>query len=125
MQNERMAHFKKQLESERGSVEKKLQDFGVEDASGNWNATPGAVDTSATEPDEIADRVEAYEENREEVAQMQQHLRNIMRALANIEDGTYGICEIGGEEIEEERLSINPSARTCVSHKDEEATLGA
>jgi len=36
--------------------------------------------------------------------------------LKKIEDGTYGICEVGGEEIPEDRLDANPSARTCIEH---------
>ena len=37
-------------------------------------------------------------------------------ALEKIEKGTYGICETGGEKIEEDRLEANPSARTCKAH---------
>ena len=37
-------------------------------------------------------------------------------ALERIEKGTYGICEVGNEEIEEDRLNANPAARTCKAH---------
>jgi len=30
--------------------------------------------------------------------------------------GTYGICEVSGEQIPEERLLANPSATTIVAH---------
>jgi len=37
-------------------------------------------------------------------------------ALEKIKLGTYGICEICGNHIEEERLQANPSARTDKAH---------
>lgn len=36
------------------------------------------------------------------------------RALEQLDDGTYGICEKCGERIPVERLAVRPSARTCV-----------
>jgi RNA polymerase-binding protein DksA len=36
-------------------------------------------------------------------------------ALSRIEDGTYGICEGGSEQIPKERLSAIPWARYCVN----------
>jgi len=35
-------------------------------------------------------------------------------ALSRIEDGTYGICEVGGEDIPKQRLEAIPWARLCV-----------
>ncbi len=33
-----------------------------------------------------------------------------------IEDGTYGVCTVSGEEIETERLEADPAAKTCKAH---------
>jgi DnaK suppressor protein len=44
----------------------------------------------------------------------QQTLQQIDRALAKIEDGTYGICERCGREIGEERLRARPWALLCI-----------
>jgi RNA polymerase-binding transcription factor DksA len=46
----------------------------------------------------------------------QQTLDAIDAALKRIQDGTYGICEVGGEPIPPERLRAIPWARTCVKH---------
>lgn len=83
------------------------------------------IDESATEPDEVADRVEDYEEGREELSEIQKHHRDVERALVRIEEGSYGICEVGGEDIEEDRLEVNPSARTCKAHLEQEGELPA
>ena len=43
---------------------------------------------------------------------------DIKDALDKIEKNKYGICEVSGEEIEEERLIANPAARTCKAHME-------
>ncbi|MCI6988180.1 MAG: RNA polymerase-binding protein DksA [Campylobacter sp.] len=45
-------------------------------------------------------------------------LANIQRALAKIQNGTYGICEMCEEEISPARLKANPSARLCITCKE-------
>ena len=40
-------------------------------------------------------------------------------ALKRIDDGTYGICEICGEEISKGRLKVMPHARYCIKHQEE------
>lgn len=42
------------------------------------------------------------------------------RALAKIEDGTYGICESCGQPIGKARLQAFPRANLCVSCKQQE-----
>ncbi len=42
-------------------------------------------------------------------------LRQIERALEKIEEGTYGICDISGEEIPKKRLEAIPYATMTVA----------
>ena len=44
----------------------------------------------------------------------QQTLARIDRALARLDDGTYGICERCGNPIGRERLQARPSATLCI-----------
>jgi len=41
-------------------------------------------------------------------------LARIERALARLDEGTYGICERCGEPISRERLLARPSATLCI-----------
>ncbi|MGB9668564.1 MAG: TraR/DksA family transcriptional regulator [Thermosulfidibacteraceae bacterium] len=41
-------------------------------------------------------------------------LRQIEEALRRIEEGTYGLCEVCGEPIEEARLLAQPFATKCI-----------
>lgn len=46
----------------------------------------------------------------------QQNLELVNNALLRIENGTYGICAVSGDEIEPERLEAVPYATTCMKH---------
>jgi DnaK suppressor protein len=43
-------------------------------------------------------------------------LRQIDAALARIDEGTYGLCEIDNKPIPEERLRAIPWAARCIDH---------
>lgn len=47
----------------------------------------------------------------------QRHLEGVRAALARIEAGTYGLCAVDGEPIEEERLRAVPWAALCLEHQ--------
>ena len=70
-----------------------------------------------TEPEEtaqkegIADVLATLDE------QAQKEIRAISRALARMELGEYGRCEVGGEDIEIERLEAIPWTTVCNKHK--------
>ncbi|MDZ7734061.1 MAG: TraR/DksA C4-type zinc finger protein [Acidimicrobiia bacterium] len=50
-------------------------------------------------------------------AQAREAITEIDHALAKIEDGTYGICEVSGLPIPRERLKAIPWARVRVEYK--------
>ena len=89
----------------------------------DWIAIP--QDTDSFEPDEnvTADKAEDWEERNATISALEISYRNLLRALQKIETSEYGICEIDGEKIEEDRLAVEPSARTCKEHMDEEMDL--
>lgn len=45
-----------------------------------------------------------------------QSLIYVESALSHIENGTYGECEVCGEQIEEQRLEALPYATLCMKH---------
>ncbi|RJO64839.1 MAG: TraR/DksA family transcriptional regulator [Myxococcales bacterium] len=46
-------------------------------------------------------------------------LREIDLALARFEEGTYGLCEGTGEEIDRKRLELRPWTRYSLDYKEE------
>lgn len=47
-------------------------------------------------------------------------LNKISEALERIEDGSFGVCELCGEEISEARLKARPVTTLCIDCKMEE-----
>lgn len=59
---------------------------------------------------------EAFEERSALTKSAQKDLKELKAALKRIDEDKYGICVIGGEEIESGRLKAYPAATTCVTH---------
>jgi RNA polymerase-binding transcription factor DksA len=55
-------------------------------------------------------------ENKVLAGQLSNELDEVERALAKLDDGTYGSCEVCGEAISEARLEAKPAARFCITH---------
>ena len=110
--------YKKRLEEELVLVEGELKGVGRKSPSNplDWEAKPTELDITVGDPNEVADKIESYEENTGILKNLEIRWNNIKNALTKIERGTYGICEIGGEKIEDERLDANSAARTCIKH---------
>lgn len=49
----------------------------------------------------------------------ERQLDEIEKALARMEAGTYGICEVCQKDIPFERLQAHPTARRCVEHSQD------
>lgn len=47
-------------------------------------------------------------------------ISKVQEAIKRIDDGTYGICEICGEEISQKRLEVRPVTTSCIECKKEE-----
>jgi DnaK suppressor protein len=55
-------------------------------------------------------------ENRALAAQLRDQLDDVERALAKLDDGTYGTCEVCAQPIGADRLEAVPTARFCIEH---------
>lgn len=119
MENTNIEKFKTRLIAEKEKLETELQTVGRinPDNPKDWEADAGdANDQRDTDPNEKADNIEDYENRTAILKQLETQLLDVNDALSKIENGKYGICEDGGEEISQERLDANPSARTCIEH---------
>jgi DnaK suppressor protein len=50
-------------------------------------------------------------------------ITKIDKALARLEDGTFGVCEECGEKISEKRLKARPVTTLCIECKEEQEKL--
>lgn len=117
--------YKKALQEEEQRLREQLSELGVENLvtpdAVDWVATPAEPATAEADENVAADRREDWIERRAEVAPLENRYNNIVKALNNIDAGTYGTCGVCQQPIEEERLNANPAARTCIAHINEEA----
>lgn len=94
------------LEAERADLRAQLAELGFGDAGG-LKYDSNFADTSQV----TAERGEA-----EALAgQLRDALAEVERALARLEDGTYGRCERCGQQIAPARLEAKPAARRCIA----------
>jgi RNA polymerase-binding transcription factor DksA len=111
--------YKARLEEEKTNLETQLSSVGRRNPSNpnDWEAVPQETGQEA-DPSDRADTLEHYGENAAILTDLENRYNEVVAALDRITDGTYGVCAIGGEEIEAERLDADPAARTCKAHLD-------
>lgn len=117
-----ITEFKERLIKERDILEKELTSLGSRNANhpGDWEPKKPEGEEYSPDRNDNADIIEAMHENNASMNELEGRFNNVMRALKKIEDGNYGVCEISEEPIELERLEVNPAARTCLKHIEEE-----
>lgn len=114
-------NFKTKLVEEKARLESELASVGRinPDNPADWEPVPVDPEERPSDPNDKADQIENFETNAAILKQLEIQLGDVNAALTKIEEGTYGVCEVGGEEIEEGRLNANPAARTCVEHMNQ------
>ncbi len=122
-----MTDYTARLESMLEELTRELKAIGIHnpDNPSDWIAVPEGVDANEPDSDLVADVVEEWDERQALVATLERRYNDITRALLKSRNGTFGICEMCTQPIEDARLDANPGARTCMEHMNEEETLSA
>ncbi len=107
--------YKAKLIEEQKNLTAELSRLGKK-GPGAWEATTETTDENEADPNTAASRFEDFEEKSALMVPLEERLNQVNAALANLENGTYGKCRVCGAAIEEERLSANPAAETCMTH---------
>jgi len=55
-------------------------------------------------------------EHRALIGRLQDALADVDRALRKLDEGSYGKCEVCGEDIADARLEALPTSRYCINH---------
>ena len=110
-------HFRTRLTEEKATLEAELSTVGRKNPSNpnDWEAVPEETGLEA-DPNDRADQMEEFGNNNAILVDLEARYNDVLAALARLEEGTYGVCEVSGEEIEAERLEADPAARTCKAH---------
>ncbi len=100
----------KKLEQEKSHVVKSIDELAKQDPFTDSERTNDNADASSEASEEFNhDRVVAL------VSELNHKLQGIDATLQKIGNGTYGLCDSCGQQIEGERLKILPTAQLCLS----------
>ena len=111
MNDDTVKQMRERLEEERASIERQLEEHGA-------NAVNDDIHISSDEG--FADSGQVTAERSEElglIEQLRSMYAEVDRAMARIDEGSYGKCVRCGKEIPTERLQAIPTAELCVSCK--------
>ncbi|HLC17866.1 MAG TPA: RNA polymerase-binding protein DksA [Thermodesulfobacteriota bacterium] len=112
MEQERLEHFKVLLNH-------KLEEL----LSGAEKAVSGMSEPMEDNFPDPSDRA-SHETDRNFLLRVKDRERKLItkikEALGKIDDGTYGVCDLCGEEISEKRLEARPVTTCCIECKKEE-----
>lgn len=84
----------------------------------DWEAVSGETNIDPAEAEERASEITDFEDRSAIEFTLEEKYNKVKAALERIASGTYGVCKVCGIAIEEARLSANPSAETCITHKE-------
>ena len=114
-------HFKKQLEEEKALLEKELSALGTRNPSNpaDWVPAKPADDAFGADRNDNADIIEDMQDDNASLNELEGRLNTVIQALEKMDAGTYGTCNVCGNEIESDRLNANPAAPTCKAHMNE------
>lgn len=107
-----LASLKERLLEEKKRLEGELSRFA--DSTGTAGSYETRIEDMGTDPDENASEVEEYVDNLGLEQNLESQLRDVTLALEKMDHGTYGVCEVTGDEISRERLEAYPAARTAI-----------
>jgi len=112
MDKDKLQQFKKILLEEKKTLEKELKEIANKNPNikGDFKTRfPQYGETNDENAQEVAD----FEKMKSLEYELETKLAKINEALKKIEQGSFGICEICKEPIEEPRLKAMPIATTC------------
>jgi DnaK suppressor protein len=107
----KLGALRDQLEAQRADLRREIAEHG---------ADPDSDEVSFESDAGFSDRSHSTEERSRVIAvvrALRSNLRDVERALAKMDAGTYGTCERCGNPIPEERLEAIPWALLCIDCK--------
>jgi DnaK suppressor protein len=112
MNKAHLKKFKTMLEEKRDEIVKKAKQTLSEDMMLDANDLPDEMDLASSEYlQSFTFRLRGREKS---------FLDKIEKALAKIEDGSFGNCEECGEEITAKRLEARPETTLCIRCKEDQ-----
>ena len=118
MRTELIADLRKKLEVQKNECVARITEFENSDP---FNlAVSAEMDDDRSSPDDEAQLNEQHERVVTQIDAQKKMIIRIDNALERMSNGSFGVCEVCGKEIEESRLLAMPLAALCLH--DEKST---
>lgn len=112
MKKAELKRFKTILEEKRAAIIKNAEQTLDQEMTLDSNDLPDEMDLASSEYlQSFTFRLRGREKS---------FMTKIDKALAKIEDGSFGICESCGEEISAKRLEARPETTLCIRCKEDQ-----
>jgi len=89
-----------------------IDDVKVEVGEGSESESIGELSDNDQHPADIASETFEREKDLSILESLEYELRELEAAVRRVDDGAYGTCEACGGPIPEERLEVQPAARS-------------
>ena len=120
MTEDKIAHFKQVLLDEKTRLEAEREQYAGPDRDDTEEGAAGEL--SSNDLNDPADEAtNLFDRERDQVAieNMDRMLAKVNRALAKVDEGTYGLSDIDGTPIPEARLEALPYANITVEQAED------
>ena len=120
MTEEKIAQFKQQLLDEKTKLETEREQYAGPDREDSEKGASGELSgADMNNPADQATDLFDRERDRTAIENFDRMLAKVNRALAKIEEGTYGLSDIDGTPIPEARLEALPYANLTVEQAED------
>ena len=111
MDSSKLEKYKKKLLQDRMDLLAELQRV--------TNGEKNKERSGGMDPVDLADASYSADYSLAWTEKINRRIREIDESLQRIKDGTYGICQVCGEDIPEGRLEVRPKAKYCAQCKED------
>lgn len=113
-------HFKQQLLQEQKNIQETIRRMDHDEPNSSLREYYGELSAYDNHPADMGTETFEMEMNFNLKNNERLRLEEINHALERLEEGSYGQCITCGEDIEEERLEILPTALQCIACEEKE-----
>ncbi|MEJ8544564.1 TraR/DksA C4-type zinc finger protein [Brevibacillus borstelensis] len=114
MDEQKLAHFRVRLLEQKKELEDRVQDhYGMREPMSTSLQEFSMYDNH---PADIGSEMFEREKDLALDSLDRETLKEIDQALSRMDEGSYGVCTVCGQEIPQERLEALPQAQTCKEH---------
>ena len=118
MEEDKIVKLKEQLLKERQELEEEIAHMSHNQLDGSMSETTGELSTYDNHPADMGS--EMFERSKDLSLRegMKHQVSHIDDALKSMSQGTYGVCEMCGKKIDDDRLEAMPSTTLCLACKE-------